>query len=501
MTETQTDPWGTRGRAALWVQALAAAALLAFVLIGLNLLARRFYVRKDLTTERTFELDDATVQRLRALPCDVTIYLVVPGPEAAGDRCVVSVWQKLQILCDEFQRRSPRVKHVLVSEANPTGLEDLRRHFEAPVTNSIYFVGETAPGRFAKKAMTVAPGSFYDGDPTTGKLDNFFGERWMLAGLVAVTTDRRQVVYSVIGHEEATISSGLAMLARFLDEREGIELRPLPLKEAADVPADADAVLLAAPQVPLDAREIDVLKAYLARGGSLFIATVPDSRADLNPFLKEYGVEVRRGVVLDPAENYRGDRRWLRIQRFGEHEVNRGMQNVNMSFILPFASVVGPLAKPPAGCTVTPILFAGPNAWEETGPLTQAWPKPDANELRSTLSDPLPLGVAVSAALRGPAREGRRDARLVVWGSAAALFDYNFVLLGRTNFTNLEYILNQFRWLMGREELIAIPPKRPGQRPMDLSPSALDKIKWVTILGFPVLGVIVGALAWFVRRK
>jgi len=483
-----------RSRISLWAQVLLSGALLAFVLVGVNVLARKFYLRKDLTTERAFELDDATLQRLRALDRDVTIYLVFPGQEVSFDRCLPTVWQRIGVLCEEFRKRSSRIKVEIVTEANPSALEDLRRHFESPVSNSIYVVAHFDKERFGKKALGVRAGSFYDGDPTTGRVDNFFGERWLLAALVASTQEKKRVVYSLIGHEEMTVPSGLTVLARFLEEREGVELRPLPLKDLPGVPGDAEGVLVAAPQSSLEPREIDLLKEYMSRGGGVFFAVDPGSRADLQTFLRDFGVEARRGVVLDNYENLRHDRRFLRVQRYSDHEINRGMQNLNMSFIVPLTSIVRPANQRVAGCVVTPLFFSGPQAWEETGPLNQPRPVRDPGELSAmeTEEKQFPLGVAVSVAL------GRHDARMIVWGSASALFDYN---IGRLSVMNLEYILNHFRWLVGREELIAVPPKRPGQRPMDLAPPTLARIQWITILGFPMLGIVMGFLAWFLRRK
>ena len=109
--------------------------------------------------------------------------------------------------------------------------------------------------------------------------------------------------------------------------------------------------------------------------------------------------------------------------------------------------------------------------------------------------------MAVSTRLAKPGRNGREDARIVLWGSAQALGDANLVSMGYPNVENLEYILNTFRWLMGEEKQISIPPKRPGQKPLDLTPDVLDRIKWITLFGFPALGLIVGILAWFLRRK
>lgn len=491
-------PWGTRERAIQWVHMLASAALLAFVLIGGNLLARAHFFRTDWSTERSYELHDSTVKALRALDKDVTIHLFLPSAQdVAYDKSLAGVWQKIQFLCTEFQKRSPRIRVSAVTD--PAALENLRHHFKAPVANSIYFVADWGRERYGLKAVAVTPGVFYEGNPNSGKVESFNGERWMLAGIIAASVERKRVAYSVIGHREATVTQdpggqSLNWLAKFLAEREGIELRPLPLREVERIPDDCEALLVAGPRAPLDARECDILREYLRRGGRLFVALHPKMDSGLEQFLQDFGVQVRNsGWVCDNYENL-GSRGFLRVQRFEPHEINRGMQNLNSTFTVPLTSVVERVEHVSPRLVCLPLFRSGPNAWEELGAMDQQPPVKDEGEEKGEMF----LGMAVSGQL---VEEGSANARLVVWGSVHALCDLNLVNAESVVFENLEYILNHFRWLMGREDTIAIPEKRPGQRPMDLSPTALNRIKWVTLAGFPSLGILVGILAWFLRRK
>ncbi len=497
-----------KGRMLQWLRVGLSLVFLAAILLGVNVLARDHYFRTDMTSDRSFALDDFTKKMLGSLDRDVTLYLVPPGPQDAQDRALGPVWQKIHILCDEFRKRSPRIRVKQITEADPGAMEELKQHFDVIVTNSIYFLGEAGDERFSIKALHVQRGKFYDGNPNTGEVVNFWGERWLVAGIRSVTLGKKRIVYSVIGHGEATADQGLRVLMKFLEEREGIELRPIVLRDITRIPSDAACVLIPGPRRAFTAPEFDVLEEYLGKGGSLFVALYPLSKrgADWSPrtgfdeFLREYGVQRGLGYVCDAVENYMGDVRFIPARRFGGHAINAGVQNLNTTVTLPFVGVVEKAAKVPPYCTVLPILFSAPTSWEEHGRVEQVRPRPDGEE-RLAPDEGMPLAIAVSALLTDPSSNGREDARIVVWGSAQALGDPNLLSMGYPNVENLGYILNTFRWLMGEEEQVAIPPKRPGQRPLDLTPEALDRIKWVTLFGFPGLGLIVGILAWFLRRK
>ncbi|MDP6959200.1 MAG: hypothetical protein QF645_10365, partial [Planctomycetota bacterium] len=190
-----TKKWGRKGRMMQWLQVVLSGCFLLAILLGVNILARDHYVRKDMTSDRSFALDDFTKKMLSSLDRDVTLYLVPPGPQEGQDRALGPVWQKIHILCGEFQKRSPRIRVKQITEADPAAMEELKQHFEVLVTNSIYFLGDQGGERYSIKALQVKRGKFYDGNPNTGEVINFWGERWLVAGIRSVTMAQKRIVY------------------------------------------------------------------------------------------------------------------------------------------------------------------------------------------------------------------------------------------------------------------------------------------------------------------
>jgi ABC-type uncharacterized transport system involved in gliding motility auxiliary subunit len=73
------------------------------------------------------------------------------------------------------------------------------------------------------------------------------------------------------------------------------------------VPADATVLVVAGPRTDFFPAEIDMLRAYLARGGKLFLLLDPPDRPDSPPLTNlvalsaEWGIEVGNNIVVDTS--------------------------------------------------------------------------------------------------------------------------------------------------------------------------------------------------------
>src|SRR4029077_19536495 len=82
-------------------------------------------------------------------------------------------------------------------------------------------------------------------------------------------------------------------------------LEKLVLGQQPAVPADADVVIIAGPKTDFLAPEIDLLKAYLGKGGKVLVLLDPVLKADqpqpaaLQGLLKDWGIEAGNDIVLD----------------------------------------------------------------------------------------------------------------------------------------------------------------------------------------------------------
>ncbi len=139
-----------------------------------------------------------------------------------------------------------------------------------------------------------------------------------------VLKKERLKVYFLAGHGERDLDDpkpgGFQVAKRALGN-EGYEIESLNLLSRGTVPQDAAVVIVAAPKKPLMSTEVQALKAYLEKGGRLFIMLEAFEDGGLQGFLAGYGVGLDNGLILD---------------------VNQVSQSLGLSAVMPLVSQYGP---------------------------------------------------------------------------------------------------------------------------------------------------------------
>ncbi|MBN9385821.1 MAG: Gldg family protein [Chitinophagaceae bacterium] len=84
---------------------------------------------------------------------------------------------------------------------------------------------------------------------------------------------------------------------------QGFDVMSLSLKEQT-IPADITALVIADPKVAFDTVALSKIKAYITAGGNLLVAGEPGKQEILNPILKELGVQLKEGMLVEPNKNF-----------------------------------------------------------------------------------------------------------------------------------------------------------------------------------------------------
>lgn len=479
-----------------WVHLVATSVLLGGVLVLVNLLAARHPHRLDLTRERRFSLGDETLRRLALLDRDVEIYLmpVYLPQEGTPDPRIPRVQERVRNILNEYAAHSPLVKVRWVTERDAEVFGLLQKVFEQVSGQDMIYVLSTAPGGAVKKQQ-LSFYQLYDAGMYGGNVINFVAEELLTNAIVNVTRDESRVVYATTLHKEASVDNatdpyGMWVLTTEFKNRDGVTLKPLELGTTGGVPSDCSLLLIVGPQEPFSEPEILHVRDYLERGGNLFYAPSLDAKTGMEPLLRSWGVEIGPYLVLDPW----GVR--VRCGQFAPHEINRGM--VNTVYEMPRTVGIEPVERKEARIASLPLFQSGPQSWEERQPLEaripRRWEPPERK-------GPLSLAVAVEAEVDKPIDPAKNRARIVVWGSSLALSnDFLFDRRSGPVPQNVGYLLNAFRWLLGKPETIAIPPVRDETKPFKPDESAQKLLWWTIQVVFPLLAAILGLVVWFVRR-
>jgi ABC-type uncharacterized transport system involved in gliding motility auxiliary subunit len=463
-----SEPGGVRrffsGRAAHFGFFTALSALLLLVVLGAaNYAAVKRPRTWDLTRDQVFTLSPDTVKTLASLPREVKV-LAFYG---AGDEAQPRVADLLR----RYAALSPRFTWQLVDP------------YKSPELTKKHAIVEGGPRLVLLSGTEEAKAKQPD-------------EEGLTNALLRVTRTGTRKVYFTTGHGEPDPRDGgergQALAVRGL-EGEGYEVAPLSLLAKPEVPADAAAVLVAAPRKAFLAPEIAALTAYAEKGGHLGLFLEPEVKTGLEPLLAGFGVELDDDMVVDPspvAQLFGGSPVTPILQASAAHPITRELAQTGLAF--PTARSLSALTGKPV--TPVPIALSGKDAWGETN-IADLFSK-GARYDQGEKVGPVPVAMVATRPVSGEGERRSSEARLLVAGDGEFFGNQYLQLLG-----NYDFFLNGVSWLAEQEDRITIRPRsREGTR-LFLTAAQVSTIKFLTIDALPVALLGLGLAAWLVRRS
>lgn len=267
---------------------LLAALLVIAVNVGLNYVPDQ-YTSIDVTTNKMFTLTEDTVQSIRNLSQDVTIYVL--ADESSMDVDLDKTLQQLKGLS----------KHITIEYINPVANPRFYYKYTdtQPSDNSLIVAGPDT-------SVVVDYSSVYATEFNYSTYQNevvgYDGEGQIASAIARVTLTDMPKFYIVSGHGELEFDE------RFLNalNKENVLYENLSLHAVDAVPEDAQGIILNAPTGDYSADDADKVLAYLEQGGNaLIIPTWTD--ADMSNFeriLDYYGVSLVEGMIVEADRSY-----------------------------------------------------------------------------------------------------------------------------------------------------------------------------------------------------
>lgn len=295
--------------------------------------------------------------------------------------------------------------------------------------------------------------------------------------------------------EVTATGSPLLVLMEVL-QKQNILLRPLKISQVETIPADAEGLVIVAPEYDFEPNEIEVLENYWQRPSSTIVAYLSPTASPVNlkAFLRKNGVTPRDDRIIR-TRNGRTDNQVLATFTAGAGglEINRGLEKKSVTF----EGRVGSLeVREGAEDLVTnriqaySLIETSDQFWGETDYKT---PKPTYDD-NSDYSGPLSIGAAV---IRGNANADETAPNV---SKMIVLSTTDFLDPQRLGNEQLDFVKNSTYWLLGREELMGIGPRGIQRRKLNLIKS---DVKFVsnTVVGFIPAGLFVLAMfVWNARR-
>jgi ABC-type uncharacterized transport system involved in gliding motility auxiliary subunit len=449
--------WGRRTTQVSTNAAIATLSVLA-ILAAINFLGTRYTVRWDLTENQLLTLAPQSQQVVRDLQQPLKVW-VFDKPE---DRNSLD-----RELLENYRRYSSQFSFEVLDPQEKLGLA---QEFGVKSPGQVYL-------EFGKKRQLVQ--SLF---VPAGREQ--LSEEKLTNGIIKITGDRLFKIYFLQGHGELPLTE-LSQAVEAL-QAQNYTVASLNLIQQPQIPSDATAIAIVNPRQPLFTAEIDALKNYLDRGGSLLVMANWDTNPRLDSLLSDWGVKLSDRLAIDVSRKVEGlGADTTVVNSYGQHPITKDFGD-RTSFY-PLAQPVEIKAIP--GIESTPLLRTDEKTWAESNPQSE----PVELNPSSDTKGPLTLGVALQRQLPSQGK-----ARLVVFGNANfagnALFD-------RPELINNDVFLNSVVWLSQQDrQTLSIRPKEVKNRRFNLTSLQASIIGWMAVAIIPLIGFATAGILWWRRR-
>jgi ABC-type uncharacterized transport system involved in gliding motility auxiliary subunit len=441
----------------------AVIMLLAFIgiVITVNVIAFQNPKQWDVTEDQSNTLADETITTLQSLPDTVTAMAFYSGnlnPASATQ------------LMDRFKAESGGKFDYQIID---------------PLNNPVA----------AQEAGITSDGQIVLVMGTERETISYASEQELTNGLIRLMNPRQPVIYFVTGHgerdTETSGETGFTQVRLALEGRNYI-VKTLNLPAEKQIPADAEIVIVAGPQVPLAQAEVDLLKDFQLNGGALIVMEDPlivtqfgETADPLADYLSNtWGITLNNDLIINP--NAPTNPTLADVGEYASHPITNRMNKINTIFPVARSLTLDPTINPAAAPLALVTTFE------------QAWGERDMksindNQISFDPNSDLAGPVTVVAA----AQDSATGARLVVFGNSAFALDPNLSAAGNSSF-----ITNTVDWAAGEESLISLSSKQSIDRQFK-QPGVLQLISSVllAVCVLPLIVIGAGVASWLTRRR
>jgi len=443
---------------------LSALALVAAVAL-LAILTNRYHLETDWSTGQGNSLSDASRAVLDQLPERLSISAF------AGDDALVR--KRLRTLIRRYRRYKPSISvHFVDAHDTPQWMHDV----PGPGQGSLlleYQGRSQVVNRFTEQEISNA----------LQRLARR-GERW----LVFLSGHGERKAHGQANHD----------LGNWVHELEskGFKVTDVNLAQNRQIPQNTGLLVLAGPQVDLLDGEVEMIKEYIAHGGNLLWLSDPGVQHGLENLSDSLGVLPSAGMVVDATTRLLGiaSPSVAIVAAYDDTlPVTRGFDKITL---FPQATAID-LLDSATTWQKKAVLHTTPKSWLEKGELQGSVSfDPELDR-----AGPVTIGVALErtrpevpdTAVPEP---GSGKQRVFVLGDGDFLSNS---YLG--NGGNLDLGVRLVSWLVGDDELVAVPARVTADRDLNLGPAAMMIIAIGLLFVLPLLLAGGGATIWWRRRR
>ncbi len=517
-------------------------ALIIGILVLVNYLSTRRFLRFDLTEDKRYTVSKATKNVIKDLDDIVTITAYFSTEPAEVNR----IRRDVRDVLDEFDAFSQKLKIKFIDpgEFDETQKQELRfkgiqempinvlQEDKAVITNVYWAISVGYSGK--EEVLPVVRSTL-----------NL--EYELTSTILKVTTKEAKTIGFLTGHQEFDINAPTQesqYLRELLDinAKGQYNLSSVDVKAGEPVDTSVTTLVVAGPKQELSEREKYEIDQFIMRGGRAIllidpVTIQPPAQATplstgLNDLLEHYGVKLGNNIVADLRfhESVRLDQGFMRVIQPYPYFVkivknNFSEENAITSQLetltLPWTSSLEVLTK--EGVKATALAKTSEYGKSSQGfyNLMPGTPIPNTDTQMYTVAAALegkfksfyaereipPVESAVEngdEAEDSSSQEENTEERTTITDST----ETQIIVVGTSQFltqlnrNSVDFLLNSLDWLTLGETLIGIRSYTITDRPLnDVSGIVKNLIKYFCMIGIPLLVVIIGLIRYLLRRR
>ncbi|MCA9634300.1 MAG: GldG family protein [Myxococcales bacterium] len=491
-----------RGARVFTAVGVLSAALIA---VSLNLLVSRFYKRWDWTSAGLYTLSQPTLDTLHDLdqPIDVIVFL------SRSDNMRVSVEHMLTAYSAET--RQLRVRYV-DPDQNPAEFLALQKQYDINemTTDEGRLVSETAlVVARGKKHWYITADDIIAYDES-GAVKPKLEQALTVALRNVIGTQTTRVCFTS-GHNEPSIDSGagdgMAEL-KFRIQHDNYETETLDLTHADWSKQLVDCqVVVAAPQVPVEADEVSALERWFVAGGNVLLLLNPVLSDDeprilpsgLQSLTERAGITLGNDLVIEDSPK-------LKLTATGEvflaeasrHDITRGLFSTKDDTTTPLIfKIAQSLGKTPSS-TADVLARSSVSAFtiKDVKSFLQARQPPSKSD--ASKSGPFPVALA-SELPKPKGDDAGHGPRMVVVGTTSIALNDNWRTPALA--PNAAFVTSALSWLAARPPIVDVPEKQSHDVGLNLTEESQSDVAQYVLLYMPLASLLLGGFVMYRRRS
>jgi ABC-type uncharacterized transport system involved in gliding motility auxiliary subunit len=336
-------------------------------------------------------------------------------------------------------------------------------------------------------------------------------------------------IYFLQGHGELSLKSsdpaGLSIAKEHI-EKQNYKTAELTLLQAPEVPKDATMLVIAGPKADLMDSELEAIRRFIDRGGSLMVLLNPFETPKLTQFLAKYGFATTNDIVVDKMSRaLGGDYLMPVITKYKQSPITKDFR---LASFFPEVRSVRIADKPVPAVVAKELAFSSPMSWtisedqlktgdatfdpksDEKGPISVMAVSTYTNYASLNKKEQKKSAggigkVAKASEEKAPpdgsnktasTSAGPAQARIATFGSSQFASNKFYNLSG-----NRDLFMNTVSWLAADEDLIAIRPKKRHAQPLVLTLGESWAVMLVPVILAPLAWILAGVIVYWYRRR